>query len=99
MTYLQGVVSEDGSFVAINALVYPQAHTPGVTEVFISGPVESIDRAIGTALIGGFSVDVTQTLGRTDIGSISVGDRFAAYGSAFPATNVSLFAKSISEIE
>jgi hypothetical protein len=99
MTYLQGVIGDDGNFVALNALVYPQPHIAGATEVLVAGPIQSVDNMTGTAVIGGFSVDMTPTLGQVQLPSVSVGDRFAAYGSAYPGTNVSVFASAISELE
>ncbi|WP_405221875.1 hypothetical protein [Lentisalinibacter sediminis] len=99
MTYFQGVVGKDGTFRALTAVVYPEAHVPGSTEVLVAGPVQSVDRTTGTAVIGGFSVDMTQSLGQAALPAISAGNRFAAYGSAFPATNVSVFASALSELD
>src|SRR6056297_1094643 len=99
MAYLQGVTGDDGEFVALNALIYPHPYVAGATEVLVSGPVQSVDNMTGTAVIGGFRVDLTQTFGRSHLPSVSVGDRFAAYGSAYPGTNVSVFANEISDLK
>jgi hypothetical protein len=99
MTYIQGVVGDDGVFTALNAVVYPDRHIAGVTEVLVAGPINSVDTSSGRADIAGFNVDLTQTLSRTDLWSVSAGDRFAAYGTAFPGTNVAVFANALSELD
>jgi hypothetical protein len=99
MTYFQGVVGDDGNFVALNALIHPQPHIAGATEVLVAGPIQSVDNMNGTAVIGGFSVDMTPSLGQAQLPTVSVGNRLAAYGSAYPGTSVSVFAGAIRELD
>ncbi|MGB5491818.1 MAG: hypothetical protein WBM76_13410, partial [Woeseiaceae bacterium] len=52
-----------GWVYADDVSVSTKQYVPGATEVFVTGMLSSIDREIGTAQIGGLTIDYTASLG------------------------------------
>ncbi|MGB5256814.1 MAG: hypothetical protein WBN44_06135, partial [Woeseiaceae bacterium] len=58
-----GSVVSPGWLYADGVSVSPDRYVPGATEVFVTGLLSSIDRELGTAQIGGLTIDYTASLG------------------------------------
>ena len=60
---VEGSVVGPGWLYADNVSVSNTQYVPGATEVFVSGMLSSVDRAAGTARMGGLTIDYTPSLG------------------------------------
>ena len=63
---VEGSVVSSGVLYADQVSVSDAAYVPGATEVFVSGLLTSVDKAAGTARIGGLTIDYTASLGDSD---------------------------------
>jgi hypothetical protein len=60
---VQGSVVGPGWLYADDVSVSNTLYVPGATEVFVTGMLSSVDRAAGTARMGGLTIDYTSSLG------------------------------------
>jgi hypothetical protein len=60
---VQGSVVGPGWLYADEVSVSDSHYVPGATEVFVIGMLSSVDRAAGTARMGGLTIDYTASLG------------------------------------
>ena len=60
---VQGSVVSPGWLYADGVSVSDTLYVPGATEVFVTGMLSSVDRAAGTARVGGLTIDYTSSLG------------------------------------
>ncbi|MDH3811733.1 MAG: hypothetical protein OEU60_08505, partial [Gammaproteobacteria bacterium] len=60
---VQGSVVGPGWLYADDVSVSNAQYVPGATEVFVTGMLSSVDRAAGTARMGGLTIDYTLSLG------------------------------------
>ena len=60
---VQGSVVGPGWLYADDVSVSNTQYVPGATEVFVTGMLSSVDRAAGTARMGGLTIDYTLSLG------------------------------------
>ena len=75
LVWVDGEFRKDGSTQVVSLTVLPERNTPGSSELFVAGTVNSASRT-GTIKIGALTVDVTATLA-----SVHVGDKVEVLGT------------------
>jgi hypothetical protein len=64
---VQGSVVSPGWLYADDVAVSALPYVPGATEVFVTGLLTSVDASMGTAQMGGLTIDYTSSLGASGL--------------------------------
>ena len=76
---VRGTIAGAGWIYADDVALSREQYVPGATEVFVTGIPSSVDLSLGTATIGGLTVDYTPSLGGSGFGGL--GDAITVIGT------------------
>ena len=76
---VNGTIAGAGLIYSDQVTVSRDMYVPGATEVYVTGIPSSVDRAMGTAMIGALTVDYTPSLGNA--GFTGIGDAISVSGT------------------
>ena len=87
---VEGSIVSEGWLYADTVAVAAIDYVPGATEVFVAGMVSQVDQSVGTARLGGLSIDYTPSLAESSAPS----DATWSFRGTRPALNGKMVSES-----